>query len=591
MMNKKRTNRIGVFVNGIKILLILLASVFLLQCKSTGIISGYEDFFKLSELERFEYEYSLHEGIKYKLFGDYSRANYFLKRSIEIFPYSDVANFELSNIYMIAGEYEKSVQYAEEALIIDQNNIWYYHHLANLFRELEEIEQAIAVYEKAVELFSDDVELLFSLAAMYNVGQYFEKALAVYSDIEEFIGIDERISISRQQIFMRIGEFEKAYYEIKKLVDKFPDEPSYLGILAELYSAVNMYSEALETYQKLFRLDPENGMAQLSVAEFFIKNGKFEDAIYYLISAFRNQNIVFEEKISFFSAVAGDSYLTENYSDAIENLALLLLEEYPDRKLPKVILTEFYINLGLYDKAGDILIDLYTDEPDNIDYAEKLLVVKGYAEKYDEVIKYGETIVQSFPGSYISKYFLGIAYYMKGDKDIAKDIFDNLIEIERVQNDMKSHVLSLLGDIFNSKGEYKKSDEYFERSIALDGENLVALNNYAYYLALRGQNLDKALKYSYITIENEPENSSFLDTYAWIMYKLERLDEALEYIEHAYRNNGSESYEILKHYGQILIGLEKYDEAKGYFLRARELTEDLEEIDKLISTLEKSISN
>lgn len=590
-MNRNRNDIIENYFTRVKILIILLSSVFLLQCKSTLNINGYDDFYKLDELERFEYEYSLHEGIKYRLFGDYSRANYFFERSIEIFPYSDVANFEISNIYMVTGELDKSVEYAEKALIIDANNIWYYHHLARLYRELEEIDKAIDIYEKAVELFSEDVELMFSLASMYNVGEYFEKALSVYSDIEKLIGIDERISISKQQVFMITGEFESAYYEIKKLVDKFPEEPSYLGILAELYSAVNMYDEALETYQKLFSLDPENGMAQLSIAEFFIKNKKFEDAHYYLIAAFKNQNVVIEEKISFFSAIAGDAILTENYSEEIEKLALLLLEEYPDRKIIRVILTEFYISQGFYEKAGNILVEMYTNEPDNIDYAEQLLIVKGYADRYDEVIDYGETIIQSFPGSYISNYFLGIAYYMEGEIDRAIDIFNKFIEIESNDSDMKAHVFSLLGDIFNSKGDYKKSDDYFEHSIALDGENLVALNNYAYYLALRGQNLNKALEYSHITIESEPNNSSFLDTYAWIMFKLDRLDEALEYIEHAYRNNGSDSYEILKHYGQILIGLQKYNEAKEYLLRARELTEDSEEIDKLITTLEKSNSN
>jgi len=114
---------------------------------------------------------------------------------------------------------------------------------------------------------------------------------------------------------------------------------------------------------------------------------------------------------------------------------------------------------------------------------------------------------------------------------------------------------------------------------------LIALNNYAYYLSLRNERLDLAMKYSSLTIEIEPDNPSFLDTTAWILYKLGEYGEALKYIEMAYQNGGNHRYEIVKHYGQILVKLGRVEEAKKYFNHALTLVEDTSTIDSILDKL------
>ena len=147
-----------------------------------------------------------------------------------------------------------------------------------------------------------------------------------------------------------------------------------------------------------------------------------------------------------------------------------------------------------------------------------------------------------------------------------------------------------MGDLFHRINDYRRSDLYFEKSLSIDPDNLVARNNHAYYLALRGENLEEALEYSLKTIEREPENSSFLDTYAWILYKMGRYEDSLFYIELAYEKNGSESYEIVKHFGQILIKLERYNEAEYILNKARGLTEDHQELDQIIKDAKYKIT-
>ncbi len=570
--------------------LVVILILFLLTRCSPGIfISGKDDYSKLDEFKKIEYEYSMHEGLKFRLLGDYNRAIYFFSRCIDIFPYSDVANFELSNIHAIAGGIDKAVNFASRALEIDPGNIWYYHNIARLHGENDDTRKAIEVYEKAVEVFPYYSDFYFSLAVAHTSTGDYDAALSVYEKLEGIIGLDERVSLAKHRIYMHTSQFDNAHSEIYRLIEEFPDNAQYYGILAEFYGSVGMVNEAIESYEKLFELEPENGMAQLSISEFYITFGRFADAVDYLKAAFINPGLDLIEKIEIFSAVIQERELTGNFAQEIEKVGMILLQEYSDESLVKAVLADFYITVGSFHEAEIILYELYENEPDNQVFAEQLISIISYEGKYKDVIEIGEQVIDSFPDSYIIQFFLGVAYLMKNETDKAIIVFEKTVENNEIDNELKSMVYSYLGDLFHRIEDYDKSDIYFKKSLNIDPYNVVARNNHAYYLALREEHLEKALSYSLKTIETEPENSSFLDTYAWILYKKGRYEESLFYIELAYEKSGSESYEIVKHYGQILIELERFEEA-GFFLnKARELTEEHYELDKILKDMNYEI--
>jgi tetratricopeptide (TPR) repeat protein len=564
---------------------VLLTSLILVQCTPRMVVSSRDDFDLLDDLKQFEYEYSLHEGIKFKLLGDYPRAVFFLERCIELFPFSDVSYYELSKIYFLAGETEQSVDYAVKALEIFSDNIWYHHHLARLYIETGNNENAIKVYEGAVSRFPENIDLYFTLAALYSSEKLYDEALMIYDHLEGVVGVDEKVSLPREHIYLEKGEYEKAHTEIQKLIEKYPHEARYYGILAELYTSMQMYSEALDSYQTLFRLEPDNGMAQLSVADFYLQRGNFGEAKFYLVTAFRNPSLDYSEKVSIYSSIIQEKQLIDNHFEAIEQLGHLLIEEYPEQNLIKAVMSDMYIFTGGYEKAGEFLFELHTSEPDNSFFAEQYIAVLSFNEKYEEVINLGKELIGKFENSASIHYFLGVAYYVKEDTQEAIDVFKNTLQLKDINTEIRVQVLSYLGDLLNTTNDFKGSDSYFEQALAIDANNVYVLNNFAYYLALRGEHLGKALEYSGITIKNEPDNSSFLDTYAWVLYKLGNYSEALIYIDRAYKKGGNDSYEIVKHYGMILMELEKYTEAIEFLDRARNMTDDTNEIDVIISKI------
>jgi tetratricopeptide (TPR) repeat protein len=570
--------------------LVIILIIFIIvhsQCTINRSIVGGSDFEDLSARLRAEYEYSLSEGIKYRLLEDYQRAVYFLQRCLEIYSESDVAYFELSNIFYAADDLPRSIQFAERAKQIDPGNKWYHYQLGMLLREGGKIDEAIEVYRNGVRQFPWETEMRFTLAALLAQSERFAEALSVYKELEDMIGFNERISLAREHIYVKTANYELAHNEITRLIEEFPGDPRFFGILAELYASIGMFDEALESYNKLFELDPENGMAQLSVAEFFLRSGKETESLYYLKKAFDNPSVGLSDKIGFFSVIVENKLFSPKFDQDIADLGETLLVNYPENDLVKMILSELYLNYENFERASDLLFELYLSDSLNVIIAEQLIRVKYFGEDYSVVVALGEKMIPDFPGSLIILYFSGVSNHLTGNSGRAIEILVKALEVKDADRLMVSHIYAYIGEIYNDKKYFDESDKYFKASLEIDSTNIITLNNYAYYLALREENLETALRYSHTTLLNEPDNASFLDTYAWILYKLGQYAEAEKYIEKAFINGGESSFEVVKHYAAILISLGKYSEASAYIEQARKLAEagELQQLDIYIEKI------
>jgi Tfp pilus assembly protein PilF len=129
---------------------------------------------------------------------------------------------------------------------------------------------------------------------------------------------------------------------------------------------------------------------------------------------------------------------------------------------------------------------------------------------------------------------------------------------------------SILGDAYNNLGRYSQSDKAFDKVLSLDPTNISTLNNYAYYLSLRGKNLKKALSMSKLAIEEESDNPTYLDTYAWILFQMGRYKESKEVLQKALVYGGDREAVILEHYGDVLFKLGELSNAVIYWERAKE---------------------
>jgi Tfp pilus assembly protein PilF len=140
-----------------------------------------------------------------------------------------------------------------------------------------------------------------------------------------------------------------------------------------------------------------------------------------------------------------------------------------------------------------------------------------------------------------------------------------------------------IGDAYHSLKNIDESDDAYEKSLKAKDNNPYVLNNYAYYLSLRGKDLEKAEKMAKKANALDTANSSFEDTYGWVLYKLGKYDEAKVWIEKALADKDSVSSEVMEHYGDVLYKLGQHDKAFEYWNKAKAKGEGSELLNKKIS--------
>jgi Tfp pilus assembly protein PilF len=182
---------------------------------------------------------------------------------------------------------------------------------------------------------------------------------------------------------------------------------------------------------------------------------------------------------------------------------------------------------------------------------EQAILITNYLKNYNDVIEKVNECEKHFPDKFNLEIIKGYAEHSINLNDSAI-ITSNRILKRCNDKDLKVQALNLLAEIYREENDFKKSDEYFNEIIKIDNENLMIRNNYGYYLATRGENLNKALELSQLTIDKEPNNSTYLDTYGWILYKRGKLKEAASVMESVINSGEKPDAVWYEHYGYIL---------------------------------------
>ena len=565
--------------------IIVCIAVLLSGCAGKKSLQGNKLSQNLSERELFEYNYKFMEANRVKLLGELGRAANLFIDCIKINPLSDASYYELSNIYFAYGEIDKAIEASKNALNIDKENKWYYFQLARVYQANEKPEEAVSVYEQLVKKFPVEMEYKITLAGLYIENSQIEKSLKLLDIVENETGLSEVVSLTRHNGYIKTGEFEKAFLEIQRLINHFPDEVRYQGILAELYGRLGMDKQAIETYKKILKLDPEFGTAHFSIAEFYRTRGLIEDSFTHYAIAFKDDMVDIADKIAVITSFYNEQELLTNYGVQITQLVEVLIASAKDIPQVRFVAADYFLKAENFDRAIIELKILVEMVPDNYPVMEQLIIVLSFQSRNMELVEYGKIARQRFPDKVLVSYFLGSGLFLDEEYEEAIEVFENSLMLEFPDSTLRSSFLLMLGDAYNRINNFEKSDYYFSETLKVEPDNIMALNNWAYYLSLREQDLAKAEGMSRVTIEKEPENSTYLDTYAWILYKMGRHKEALEYIEKAIMFNETESAEVLDHYGDILKVNGDIIKALEMWKRAFELENDRTE---LLNKIEKN---
>ena len=555
-------------------ILIFIAVIFftylLFSCNRKSALSLSEGRGKNSyDVATFDFLYT--EGIKQKLMGNAGDALKYLEKCVEMNPLSDASYHQMAQISLQLGNTAQAKKYAVKAAELDEQNLWYMTFLGGIYYQERNLDSALIYFEKTVRIQPDNNDVKVTLAGIYTELGDYKKANEIYSYFIEKYGANENISLMIVKNMMNSGDLDGAELIIKELLKENPAEILYNGILAEIYRKKGLNDKAEEVYKKLLDLDSTNPQTLLSLADFMIAEKKYDDLFVLLNIIAVNEKVTMENKIALLSKLIDTEDIVKNKGKELE-VALRIFEEGEKNKdFINLIRPELYQKMGRKEDAITRLEEIIIMNP-NIYFAwEKLLILYSDTRNFDKLYIRGKECATRFNMSYPAKILYASAAM---EKKLYEEALEELRKAKILagnQNEMLMQVVSMEADIYYRKGEYDKSFVLFKEALEYNPDDVIILNNYAYYLAEQNKDIKEAEKMIKRVIEKEKDNNTFLDTYAWVLYKSGKTRDAIKVMEDIMARDNKPDPDWFEHYGYMMKSLRKCEVAINYWKRALEL--------------------
>ncbi len=529
--------------------------------------------------QRRKFDYYFLEAVRMKQKGEYDAAFQLYSHCLDIYPQSAAVLYEISQFYMFLGQESKGEEALKQAVRSDDTNFWYKQTLASYYQSKQNWLKAISVYEDMAQIFPSRLEPLLSLADLYNRTKSYDSLVSTLDRIEELDGKSEQVSMEKFRAYLQLDDMDKAFSEIQALVDEYPYDMRYRTVLGDVYLSNGRNEEALKVYQDILREEPDYAPAMVSMASYYQKTG--QDSLYniQLDSILVNMNVDTKLKLDFMRQLILKSEQTDRDSTKIIRLFdTILTKEQPNADIP-MLYAQYLITKKMEKESVPVLNKVLSLDPENKPARLQLLSYAIRDNNLDEVIRVATPALIYTPDAMEFYYYLGLAHYQKEQTDEALDVFKKGVQQinEKSDKGIASDFYSILGDLYHSREMKAEAYAAYDSSLVYNPKNINTLNNYAYYLSVERVNLDKAEEMSFITVKAEPENSTYLDTYAWILFEKGRYTEARIYIEQAMENGGDSSQIIVEHCGDIYFKLGEKEKALELWKKALTLEASPEE--------------
>ena len=502
-----------------------------------------------------QFDYYLFEGLNQKENQQYDQALETFRLCLAIDSLDAGVLSELGILYAVSGFNDNAVQCLEKAIKIDPSNWWYNVRLISMYTGLKNWKRSIEIAVNLQNIYPNKEEVYTMLASFYKETKEYVKAISAYDKLESLNGIDDSYSFEKFQLYILLNKPQKGVAEIDKLVNKFPSETRYKVLRGDIFMQQKMPEKAYEIYQKVLKDDPENPYVYVSLSEYYKSVNQPDKAMEAIVSALKSDQLDVETKVSvlgqYVEKFAQDSTkLVES-----ESLFKLLVDRYPMEEQ----VHGYYAVFLLYQKRNaEALSELETMiniNPKNDQTWIRMIQIYINDKNYKQILTTTARAIENIPKNPIWYFYRGIAQYQLADYRGALTTYEKGMPLITVdQSELKSDFYAQIADIYF---KFEKKDSAFvnyEESLAANPKNIMVMNNYAYYLSLDKKDLKKAERMSSKTVELEPKNSTYLDTYAWILYQEGNYSLAKFYIERAIDNLTKEEDPgvVLEHYGDIL---------------------------------------
>ncbi len=548
----------------------------------------------LSSDEKTRFDYYFYESVKQKNLGNHDSQMEALRVCESIDSLNGAVQSELGLLYSSLGKIVPALNAFQKSVNANPSNWWYQVQYITMLSAVEKHNDAINQTLKLKKLFPGKEEVFNMLATLYKQTGEFDKAIKALDELELFIGIDEYLSFQKFQLYSALNKNDKAIAEIDRLVAKYPSDTRYQVLKGDLLMEKKQTEKAYQIYQNVLTTDPSSPYVYIALSNYYKQQNDLDKAMDAIVSALKNPQLESETKMEILGQYVQKLLYNDEKLAETENLFKILVEMYPLDEKAHMYYALFLQHQKRKDEAISELESVININSKNEQaWLNSLSIL---SEKQDTVgiLNLTEKALKELPAVPQLYFFRSIALYQQGKYDDAIKINEEALKNIEAENPVVlSNFYAQMADIYYKMKEKQKAFDNYEKALSIYPSNIYVMNNYAYYLSEEKMELRKAERMSSKTVEKEPTNSTYLDTYAWILYQQKSYTLAKYYIQKAIDNldkENEEEHEVLyEHFGDILLALGDKTRALEMWEKAYDLGKKNKELKQKIEELKSSL--
>ncbi|MDE5970092.1 MAG: tetratricopeptide repeat protein [Muribaculaceae bacterium] len=427
-----------------------------------------------------------------------------------------------------------------------------------LVGRIGDVMESVRVWSKLDSLYPTKKDVAFSLAqALTAVGDTTSvlKAISVFDRLERATGHSLMISGNRANAYLMLGDTVNAIRQMTDLARETPNDITALLAAGDIYMALNIPDSAITYFDRACELDSTSGPAFYKRASYYQATGdtvRYENEI---VEALQKDNLELNVKLELLRVFIADIYQDSVRRPQIESLFATVLDDHPHEVDVHKLYASYLVAVKDFAGAAEQQSYALDIDPSKIEEWMGLFSLYASAGDYKKQLEAGQSALRYFPDDPRANWYVAIAYLQNEDykSGIAQGekALDLAWQKDSTDRALLSDIACTIGDAFYKENKVDSAFMYYEKSLTFNPDNLLALNNCAYYLACENRELDRAEEMCAQVIAKEPDNPTSLDTYAWVFFKKHEYKSALEFIERALELEDEPSAELYHHAGDI----------------------------------------
>ena len=514
------------------------------------------------------------KGLEAKYNENYPVAIWNFEQALRFFDEDDASMYELSALYQMSGRNTEALTMIQQAADLQPDNKWYQIRLAQLHLQNSDYQTFIDIYDKLIQNDPDNLELVETyIDALLRVGQ-FDKVLEKLDVLEQQVGRNEYIYLQKIQIYDEQGKTDKAIEEMEKLVEFMPDNTRYRALLAEAYRKTKRDKDAYQQYMKIKELDPEDKYVNVSLMDYYLSVSNKDKAFEEFLAAIENQSLEYDTKVELCKLFMHKYQTLSKYE--IAKIGTTFINTYPEKPAGYNLVGTLYYLQRDYLKAKDFYVKAVKYGDTEYATLAQLAICYSVIEDYKGSLEYTNRALALYPDQPYLYQLNAIDNIMLRDYESALNSLEKGRRFVAEQSMMLTFDVNI-ADCYHQLNNKEKTYETYNKILRYDPDNVYVLNNYAYYLSLDNQDLERALEMSAKTIKAEPKNATYLDTYAWVLYKLGRYQEAKKYMDKVFKYDKHPNGTNYEHLGDILYQLGDKKNAVKNWKKAQKAGDEVSE--------------